>query len=186
MLLSMGPSREGVEPTVLLVGAGERFTPAFQAALSRYRVQVETTDLGAVVDAVIVTAPDLVLLMGEAAKDGGATVLQKLAGLSQNFTVPVVVLHDDSELDAKLSAFRHGAAAVLPRSASVDATAAEVAKMAREIPEQGTDSQGALGEATLDEFIGALSRQLRSGLVRSPPPAPRAARPAAGRVWRYP
>ena len=163
----MGSSRDAIEPTVLLVGAGERFTPAFQAALGRYRVQVETAELGTVVDAVIVTAPDLVLLMGEAAKDGGAFVLQKLAGLSQNFTVPVVVLNDDEELDQKLSAFRHGATAVLPRSASVDATAAEVAKMARQIPEQGTDSQGGLGEATLDEFIGALSRQLRTGLVSS-------------------
>ncbi|HWP08501.1 MAG TPA: tetratricopeptide repeat protein [Polyangiaceae bacterium] len=163
----MGSSRDAIEPTVLLVGAGERFTPAFQAALGRYRVQVETAELGTVMDAVIVTAPDLVLLMGDAAKDGGAFVLQKLAGLSQNFTVPVVVLNDDEELDQKLSAFRHGATAVLPRSASVDATAAEVAKMARDIPEQGADSQGALGEATLDEFIGALSRQLRTGLVSS-------------------
>jgi tetratricopeptide (TPR) repeat protein/DNA-binding NarL/FixJ family response regulator len=152
---------------VLLVGAGERFTPAFQAALARHRVFVETAELGAVVDAVVVTAPDLVLLMGEAAKDGGSLVLQKLAGLSQNFTVPVVVLHDDSELDSKLSAFRHGAAAVLPRSASIDATAEQVARLAREIPEQGTDSQGALGEATLEEFIGALSRQLRTGLANS-------------------
>ena len=49
----MGPSRDGIEPTVLLVGAGERFTPAFQAALGRYRVQVETTELATVVDAVI-------------------------------------------------------------------------------------------------------------------------------------
>ncbi|HEY3497263.1 MAG TPA: hypothetical protein VGK73_21345 [Polyangiaceae bacterium] len=163
----MGPSRDGIEPTVLLVGAGERFTPAFQAALGRHRVFVETAELGGVVDSVVVTAPDLVLLMGEAAKDGGSQVLQKLAGLSQNFMVPVVVLHDDSELDSKLSAFRHGAAAVLPRSASIDATAEQVARLAREIPEQGTDSQGALGEATLEEFIGALSRQLRSGLVNS-------------------
>ena len=167
MIRGMGSSRDAIEPTVLLVGAGERFTPAFQAALGRYRVQVETAELGTVVDAVIVTAPDLVLLMGEAAKDGGAFVLQKLASLSQNFTVPVVVLNDDEELDQKLSAFRHGATAVLPRSASVDATAAEVAKMARDIPEQGSDSQGGLGEATLDEFIGALSRQLRTGLVSS-------------------
>jgi DNA-binding response OmpR family regulator/tetratricopeptide (TPR) repeat protein len=163
----MGPSRDGVEPTVLLVGAGERFTPAFQAALSRHQVQVETAELHAVVDAVIVTAPDLVLLMGEAARDGGAPVLQKLGGLSQNFMVPVVVLSDDSELDAKLSAFRHGATAVLPRSASVDATAERVAQLAREIPEQGTDAQGAVGDATLDEFIGVLSKELRAGLVSS-------------------
>jgi Flp pilus assembly protein TadD/DNA-binding response OmpR family regulator len=163
----MGPSRAAVEPTVLLVGAGERFTPAFQAALARHAVQVETAELHAVVDSVIVTAPDLVLLMGEAAKDGGTAVLQKLAGLSQNFMVPVVVLSDDAELDAKLSAFRHGATAVLPRSASVDATAEQVARMAREIPEQGTDSQGAIGDATLDEFISVLSKELRAGLVSS-------------------
>ena len=91
MIRNMGSSRDAIEPTVLLVGAGERFTPAFQAALARYRVQVETTELASVTDAVIVTAPDLVLLMGDAAKDGGAVVLQKLAGLSQNFSVPVVV-----------------------------------------------------------------------------------------------
>jgi Flp pilus assembly protein TadD/DNA-binding response OmpR family regulator len=163
----MGPSRAAVEPTVLLVGAGERFTPAFQAALARHAVQVETAELHAVVDAVIVTAPELVLLMGEAAKDGGTAVLQKLAGLSQNFTVPVVVLSDDAELDGKLSAFRHGATAVLPRSASVDATAERVAQLAREIPEQGTDSQGAVGDATLDEFIAVLSKELRAGLVSS-------------------
>jgi Flp pilus assembly protein TadD/DNA-binding response OmpR family regulator len=163
----MGSSRDGIEPTVLLVGAGERFTPAFQAALARHNVFVETAELGGVVDSVVVTAPDLVLLMGEAAKDGGSSVLQKLASLSQNFTVPVVVLHDDSELDSKLSAFRHGATAVLPRSASIDATAEQVARLAREIPEQGSDSQGALGEATLEEFIGALSRQLRAGLATS-------------------
>jgi Flp pilus assembly protein TadD/DNA-binding NarL/FixJ family response regulator len=161
----MGPSRAAVEPTVLLVGAGERLTPAFQAALLRHAVQVETCELHAVVDAVIVTAPDLVLLMGEAAADGGTTVLQKLAGLSQNFMVPVVVLSDDAELDAKLSAFRHGAAAVLPRSASVDATAERVARMAREIPEQGSLAQGAVGDATLDEFIAVLSKELRAGLA---------------------
>ncbi|HSU40715.1 MAG TPA: tetratricopeptide repeat protein [Polyangiaceae bacterium] len=160
----MGPPRAAVEPTVLLVGAGERLTPAFQAALSRYQVQVETTELSAVMDAVIVTAPDLVLLMGEAAKDGGMSVLQRLAGLSKNFTVPVVVLSDEAELDAKLSAFRHGATAVLPRSASIDRTAEQVARMARDIPEHGTDSQGGLGDATLDEFIAVLSKELRAGL----------------------
>ena len=55
---SIAELREALERAagVLLVGAGERFTPAFQAALGRYRVQVETAELGTVVDAVIVTA----------------------------------------------------------------------------------------------------------------------------------
>lgn len=161
----MGSPTAGVEPTVLLVGAGERFTPAFQAALGRHRVFVETAELDGLMDAVVVTAPDLLLLMGDAARDGGASVLAKLKGLSQNFSVPVVVLNDDAELDAKLTAFRHGAAAVLPRSASVDATAEQVARLARDIPEQGRDSQGDLGEATLDEFVNVLSKRLREGLA---------------------
>jgi Flp pilus assembly protein TadD len=49
----------------------------------------------------------------------------------------------------------------------VDATAARVAKMAREIPEHGSDSQGSVGDATLEEFISVLSKQLRTGLVSS-------------------
>lgn len=164
--IPMGSPRDGVEPTVLLVGAGERFTPAFQAALGRHRVFVETADLANLMDAVVVTAPDLVLLMGDVARDGGASVLDKLQGLSQNFSVPVVVLNDDAELDAKLTAFAYGAAAVLPRSASVDATAEQVARLARDIPERGSESQGELGEATLDEFVSVLAKRLRDGLAR--------------------
>jgi tetratricopeptide (TPR) repeat protein/DNA-binding response OmpR family regulator len=164
--IPMGSPRDGVEPTVLLVGAGERFTPAFQAALGRHRVFVETAELVSLMDAVVVTAPDLVLLMGDAARDGGASVLEQLRGLSQNFSVPVVVLNDDAELGAKLTAFEHGAAAVLPRSASVDATAEQVARLARDLPERGRDSQGDLGEATLDEFVNVLSKRLREGLAR--------------------
>jgi tetratricopeptide (TPR) repeat protein/DNA-binding response OmpR family regulator len=156
---------EGLDPTVLLVGAGEKFTPAFQAALARHRVFVEIADPEAVVEAVVTTAPDLVLLMGEAARDCGSDLLAKLAALPRNFTVPVVILEDSTELDAKLRAFRSGATAIIPRSASVDATAEQVARLARQIPEQGTDNVGMLGEATLEDFVSALSKQLRSELV---------------------
>ncbi len=156
---------EGLDPTVLLVGAGEKFTPAFQAALARHRVFVEIANPEAVVEAVVTTAPDLVLLMGDAARDCGSDLLSKLAALPRNFTVPVVILEDATELDAKLRAFRSGATAIIPRSASVDATAEQVAKLARQIPEQGTDNVGMLGEATLEDFVSALSKQLRSELV---------------------
>ena len=156
---------EGLDPTVLLVGAGEKFTPAFQAALARHRVFVEIANPDAVLEAVVTAAPDLVLLMGEAALDCGSDLLTKLAALPRNFTVPVVILEDATELDSKLRAFRSGATAIIPRSASVDATAEQVAKLARQIPEQGTENFGMLGEATLEDFVSALSKQLRSELV---------------------
>ncbi|HVR19503.1 MAG TPA: hypothetical protein VMS65_07400, partial [Polyangiaceae bacterium] len=156
---------DGLDPTVLLVGAGEKFTPAFQAALARHRVFVEVANPDAVLEAVVTAAPDLVLLMGEAALDCGSDLLTKLAALPQNFSVPVVILEDATELDSKLRAFRSGATAIIPRSASVDATAEQVARLARQIPEQGTDNVGMLGEATLEDFVSALSKQLRSELV---------------------
>jgi tetratricopeptide (TPR) repeat protein/DNA-binding response OmpR family regulator len=155
----------GIEPAVLLVGADEKFKPAFQASLARHRVFVETAEIDQVVDAVVAAAPDLVLLMGVAAKDCGSDILSKLSALPESSVVPVVILDDETELDAKLRAFRHGATAIIPRSASIDAIAEQVAKLAREIPERGSETLGELGEATLEEFVSALSKQLRSGIL---------------------
>jgi PleD family two-component response regulator len=100
------PPAPGIEPAVLLVGADEKFKPAFQASLARHRVFVETAEIDQVVDAVVAAAPDLVLLMGIAAKDCGSEILAKLSGLPESSVVPVVILDDDTELDAKLRAFR--------------------------------------------------------------------------------
>jgi tetratricopeptide (TPR) repeat protein/DNA-binding NarL/FixJ family response regulator len=153
------------EPTVLLVGSDAGFEPALRVALSRHRVYVETSTADAAVETVIVTAPDLVLLANEAAADGGKALLTKLAASPSSSVVPVVILDDNPALDLRLQAFRHGAAAVIPRSASMDAIAEQIARLAREIPERGGESLGQIGEATLAEFVGALSNQLRSGIL---------------------
>lgn len=158
------PPVAGLEPTVLLVGRGERFAPALEAALSRHRVLVESSSLETVVDAVVTVAPDLVLVVGDAARDAGNVVLEKLAVLPKNFVVPIVILSDETALDSKLRAFRQGATAIIPRTASVDATANKVAELAREIPSQDAETVGVLGEATLEEFVATLEKQLRSGL----------------------
>jgi hypothetical protein len=154
----------GLEPTVLLVGTGERFAPALEASLSRRRVLVESTTPEAVVDAVVTVAPDLVLVVGDAARDAGNEVLGKLAVLPKNFVVPIVILSDETDLDAKLRAFRYGATAIIPRTASVDATAGKVAELARDIPSQSSKDVGILGEATLEQFVATLEKELRSGL----------------------
>lgn len=154
-----------LEPTILLVGADSTFEPALRAALLRHRVYVETTTPDAAAGAVIATAPDLVLLVGAAARDGGSHVLDALLSSPTCSVVPVVLLDDNTALDMRLRAFRHGAAAVIPPSASIDAIAEQVAKLAREIPERGGEALGVVGEATLSEFVGTLSRELRSGIL---------------------
>lgn len=150
---------------MLVVGADATFEPALKVALARHRVFVETAEIDTVVNAVVAAAPDVILLMGAAARDCGSEVLDRLVSLPQSSVVPIVILSDDTELDAKLRAFRHGAAAVIPRSASIDAIAERVASLAREIPQRGGEALGVIGEATLEDFVGALSKQLRSGIL---------------------
>lgn len=161
---SSSPSAQS-EPTVLLVGSDAGFEPALRVALARHRVYVETTTADAAVETVIVTAPDLVLLANEAAAEGGRALLAKLNASPSSSVVPVAILDDNPALDQRLQAFRHGAAAVIPRSASIDAIAEQIAKLAREIPERGGEALGQVGEATLAEFVGALSNELRSGIL---------------------
>jgi len=159
------PASPAIEPTILLVGADSAFEPALRAALARHRVYVETTTPEAVAETVIAAAPDLVLLVGPAARDGGSSVLETLMSSPVCSVIPVAILDDNTALDMRLRAFRHGAAAVIAPSASIDAIAEQVAKLAREIPERGGESLGVVGEATLSEFVGALSRELRSGIL---------------------
>lgn len=150
---------------MLLMGADAGFEPAIHAALRRHRVLVEGMPVNAGVERVIRAAPDLIVLTGEAAKDCGNELLQKLSRSPQSSVVPVVILDDQTELDARLRAFKHGATAVIPRSASIDAIAAKIAELARDIPERSGAAIGDIGDATLEEFVQALSKQLRSGIL---------------------
>jgi len=159
------PTPAAIEPTILLVGADSAFEPALRASLARHRVYVETTTADTVAETVIAAAPDLVLLVGPAARDGGSHVLQTLMSSPVCSVIPVAILDDNTALDMRLRAFRHGAAAVIAPSASIDSIAEQVAKLAREIPERGSESLGVVGEATLNEFVGTLSRELRSGIL---------------------
>jgi tetratricopeptide (TPR) repeat protein/DNA-binding NarL/FixJ family response regulator len=138
---------------------------ALEPAFVRHSVFAETAELHSLVDSVVAAAPDLVLLCGEAAKDGGQAALEFLSSSPLSSVTPVVILGDEVALDERLNAFRHGAAAVIPRTASVDAIAERIAKLAREIPERGGAALGEIGEATLQEFVSALGRELRSGIL---------------------
>lgn len=153
------------QATVLIVGHGEPMEDAVREALGRYGFTVEKADPSGARDAVRAAAPDLVLLLGDAASDGGAPVLQVLSGTMDTSVVPTALLLDESRLDVRLDAFRHGAAAVIPRSHSADAIAARVAELVRDIPHRMGEVSGEIGESTLEELVGALASHVRSGVL---------------------
>ncbi|HEY8432313.1 MAG TPA: hypothetical protein VIL20_28265, partial [Sandaracinaceae bacterium] len=152
-------------PTVLLVGSGERMKDALGVALERHHLMVESVGTENAMQAAFAAAPDLLVLIGDAARDGGRAVLARLAESPVTATVPVVLLTDEAGLDRRLSAFKHGVVAVVPRTASADGMARRIAEIARELPERSGEATGELGEATVDELVELFSQQLRTGIL---------------------
>ena len=126
---------------------------------------VETASTADVVAAATVAAPDLLLLMGSAVVDGGRQILAALAANSATSVIPVALLQADATLDERLRAFRSGAVAIIPRSASVDDIASRVTELVHELPNRPGEAKGALGESTLDELVALVSQQLRTGIL---------------------
>ncbi len=160
-----GPSGHDDELTVLMVGDGEPLAEALVHAMKRHGLGVEVVATPASTEAAIAVAPDLILLVGNATDSGGTDILGRLSASTLASVIPVVLLGDDEGLSDRLRAFRFGATAVVPRTASVDAIAVRIAELAREIPERSVRTTGELGEATLDEFAHMLTRELRSGIL---------------------
>ncbi|MBC7170843.1 MAG: hypothetical protein H5U40_00360, partial [Polyangiaceae bacterium] len=164
---------QDLRPTLLLVGRGEVMEAALRVALDRHGMSVESAMTSSVVEAATAAAPDLVILMGDAVVEGGAGVLRHLAENPTTSVVPVALLSDDASLDQRLRAFRSGAVAVIQRRASADAIAREIAQLACELPERPGQSTGMLGEATLEELVELVSRELRSGILSVEPQSAR-------------
>ncbi|MCC7538700.1 MAG: hypothetical protein IT379_20915, partial [Deltaproteobacteria bacterium] len=151
--------------TVLLMGQGDLWEDALVEALTRHGVFVEHVAADAVVTAAVAAAPDLIVLLGDATGEQSGRILRELATAQTTSIVPVVLLARDDALDERLRAFRHGAVAVVPRSSSVDEMATRICSLIREIPERRGEAIGEMGEATLDEFVDVVSRELRSGIL---------------------
>jgi DNA-binding NarL/FixJ family response regulator len=154
-------------PSVLLVGEGHPMQEALAVALTRHNVESEVTSVGAVLDAVVAATPKLVLILGDAAKSSGKLVLGALRSAALDETVPVVVLLDDTSLEARLEAIRQGAAAVIPRSASADQIARRIADIAH-AGSVGKLRAEFIGDTTLAELLEVLGRRI----ARTVAPAP--------------
>ncbi|MEM9072614.1 MAG: hypothetical protein AAGE52_29170 [Myxococcota bacterium] len=149
-------------PTLLLLGDGEPMRAALEEALVRHAAFAEASDATSPVAAVMVSAPDLVVLMGDAAKDHDA-ILRKLAANPMTRPIPVALLTPPN-LGVRLSAARRGVA-VVERTASVDEMAKQIAQLARTLPETPARAEGAVGEATLQELLDIVRQQLEGGIL---------------------
>lgn len=151
--------------TILVVGSGERMQKALEQALERHGLEVESVTKESIVEATYAAAPDLLLLLGDAASDGGASALARLSGHPSASTVPIVLLAEAGSESNIAGSFRHGIVAVIPRTASADGMARQIAKVSHELPERTGEVGGELDEATVEELVSLFSQQLRSGIL---------------------
>ncbi len=150
---------------MLFVGADQGFGKAVANALVRHGMFLEMASPDEAVETAVVAAPDLIVLTGVAAADSGSKLLRELASRAETSSIPVALVQDDTALDVRLRAFRHGAAAILPKKASVDELASKIAELAHEIPGRSDEALGELGEVTLEELVKTLGAELRSGIL---------------------
>ncbi|MCZ7684214.1 MAG: hypothetical protein M5U28_37725 [Sandaracinaceae bacterium] len=162
---SIRAPRDADRPTLLMVGSGDPMDVALRVALDRHGLFVEAAATDELRSTVHLTAPDLILLLGDAAEQGGVAALTLLASDATSAAVPVVLLAPDEGLESRMHAFRHGAMAVVPRTASADAVARKIASLTREMSEHFEEKTGEIGEATFDELVEIVKKELRSGIL---------------------
>ncbi|MEQ8889352.1 MAG: hypothetical protein RID93_17050, partial [Sandaracinaceae bacterium] len=150
---------------VLLAGSGERLTDALVEALERRRVGVDRAGRDELVGQAYVLAPDLVVLLGDAAADGGREAAAALAGKRATASIPVAVVREAGALEDRLDTFRHGVVAIVPRSASADEMAERIASIAREVPDRSGEVTRGGTEASVDELVALFAEQLRTGIL---------------------
>ncbi|MCS6796963.1 MAG: hypothetical protein NZ898_00250 [Myxococcota bacterium] len=155
-----GRSGSGRRATVLVAGEGEPMLEAIVQALDRHRVSVSTAPSARLVDAIVATSPQLVVLVGKAAASGGREAVARVTSDPRTASVPVVVVVESGALEHRLEALRAGAVAVVPRSPSADSIARAVIGCL-----ESATPAGFVGEATLDELVELVRHRLRSGIV---------------------
>ena len=163
-------SDEEHRPTVLMVGQGEPMQTALGEALRRHGISVAGCATAELEQAVRVYAPDLVVLIGDAAVRGGASVVRRMAANRATDVLPVAVVSNDAVLKHEGQDFRTGAVAIVPRGAGADAIARRLAELADEVPERPGLMTGKINEHNLQDVVDLVSNDMKTGIlsVRSP------------------
>lgn len=139
---------------------------ALGVALGRHRLESESSSVSTVLSAVVAATPKLVLILGDAAQGSGTAVLGALRSAELDDVVPIVVLLDDTSLAARLEAIHQGAAAVIPRSASVDEIARRLAQIARAASIEQVRAEF-LGEASLSDLLEEVGQRIVTRVMPS-------------------
>lgn len=154
----------GSEPTVLVVGDEPRFDE-IHGALIANGFTVQSCPPNDIVQAVNATAPDLALLVGRAAQQSGTAIIERLSGDAAGAVMPLVLLAEGAGAKSNQS-FKHGVVGLIERRLTAHAIARRLREIASELPERPGRADGdILGEATLDELVSLLSKELRSGVL---------------------
>jgi len=151
--------------TILLVAEGERLAPALRERLVKHGLNVHDCTRATVADTAFVVAPDLVVLAGLAAEDGGLDVLAALAARPATAGLPVVLIGDPARLGGRASSFRHGVVAIVEHTASADELARRIAEVAHELPERTGEASGAVDAGGVQALVELLAESLRSGIL---------------------
>jgi CheY-like chemotaxis protein/predicted negative regulator of RcsB-dependent stress response len=143
---------------------------ALGEALRRHGISVAASATAELEQAVRVYAPDMVVLIGDAAIRGGAGVVRRMAGNRATDVLPIAVVSSDATLQDGAQDFRSGAVAVVPRGAGADSIARKLAELADEVPRRPGLVTGSVNENNLQELIDLISDETRTGIlsIRSP------------------
>jgi len=163
-------SDEEHRPTILMVGQGEPMQAALGEALRRHGVSVAGCATAELEQAVRAYAPDLVVLIGDAAVRGGATVVRRMAANRATDVLPIAVVSNDAVLKHEGRDFRSGAVAIVPRGAGADAISRRLAELADEVPERPGLVTGSIDEANVQDVVDLVSNDTKTGIlsIRSP------------------
>lgn len=148
-------------PAVLVVGDGETLGDALLECMKHRGLVVAASPTDRAIASAVARAPDLVLLVGDAAREGGQRTIRMLATRPTTARLPVVVLEDAAgdALDRRLRALRAGALAIVDRSASADAMAGRVADLAIFVADHGKRTAAGI-DVTLDELASVVRKEL--------------------------
>jgi DNA-binding response OmpR family regulator/predicted negative regulator of RcsB-dependent stress response len=153
-----------------MVGQGEPMQTALGEALRRHGISVAGCATAELEQAVRVYAPDLVVLIGDAAVRGGASVVRRMAANRATDVLPIAVVSNDAVLKHEGQDFRTGAVAIVPRGAGADTIARRLTELAEEVPERPGLMSGAITESNLQDVVDLVSNDMKTGIlsVRSP------------------
>ncbi len=143
---------------------------ALGEALRRHGISVAGCATAELEQAVRVYAPDLVVLIGDAAVRGGASVVRRMAANRATDVLPVAVVSNDAVLTHEGQEFRTGAVAIVPRGAGADTIARRLAELADEVPQRPGVVTGEINENNLQDVVDLVTNDMKTGIlsIRSP------------------